>query len=281
MINSFPMRFVFRLENLFRQVLGRPGPACRKSRANPPKYRELCAAAGANVFNLHDERKSCMNQDTQNKAPQEMVDAIFALDLDAVRIKLMDKSEGHGWTLQQAAQSELEYRRFLVLLAKYPDQPVAPPTEVVKFWHGHILDTMKYAKDCDKVFGRFLHHCPYFGMRSEEDATNLVNAFMNMQRLYDLEFGDARRSRAGAGEASVPCRAPETPVRNAAWRAALRMGTSSLSQNRPAWRAAVSGESLQAPDTGATWYAPAGAGAAFHVSPPAPEAAANVNGALR
>lgn len=217
-----------------------------------------------------------MNQLPLKKSPRQMVDAIFALDLDLVRLKLMDKTEGHGWTPRQAAQNELEYRRFLVLLAKYPDQPMAPPTEVHKFWHGHILDTMKYAEDCNNIFGYFMHHVPYVGMRGEEDAASLVSAFMNMQRLYDLEFGDGRRNGTDSGSAALPCAVSKEPVQNnAAWRAA----PFSAPANRAAKRAALSGKSLQARDNNAAWCAPTRTGAIFNASacvPPESASAAEI-----
>jgi len=118
-----------------------------------------------------------------------MVEAIYALDLDPIKVKLMDKREGLGWSREEADRHELEYRRFLALVAKFPDEVVAPNTNVDKFWHAHILDTMKYAEDCEAIFGYFLHHFPYFGMRDAEDAANLARAAENMQRLYQQEFG--------------------------------------------------------------------------------------------
>lgn len=133
-----------------------------------------------------------MSQHSQQKTPEQIVDAIFALDLDPIKFKLMDKKEGHGWSRAQADQAELEYKRFLVLLAKYPDEVIAPDTTVDKFWHGHILDTMKYAEDCQNVFGYFLHHFPYFGLRDKEDAANLTKAAQTMRRLYEQEFGAAQ-----------------------------------------------------------------------------------------
>lgn len=132
-----------------------------------------------------------MNQTANNKTPEQMVEAIFALDLDPIKLKLMDKEEGEGWTRAQADHYELEYKRFLALLAKFPDEVVAPSKQVDKFWHGHILDTMKYAEDCQDIFGYFLHHFPYFGMRGEQDAANLHDAAQNMKRLYTREFGAA------------------------------------------------------------------------------------------
>lgn len=133
-----------------------------------------------------------MNQNSREKTPAQMVEAIFTLDLDPIKFKLMDKKEGHGWTAAEADRHELEYKRFLTLLAKYPEEMIAPDTDVDKFWHGHILDTMKYMVDCENVFGYFLHHFPYFGMRGEQDAANLADAAVNTRRLYELEFGEAK-----------------------------------------------------------------------------------------
>ncbi len=59
-----------------------------------------------------------------------------------------------------------------------------------KMWHYHILDTRAYCRDCDNVFGGYFHHFPYFGMRSEEDASNLVNAFEQTKAHYADAFGE-------------------------------------------------------------------------------------------
>ena len=138
-----------------------------------------------------------MNNHSQQKTPAEMVEAIFALDLDPIKFKLMDKKEGHGWSREKVDRLELEYRRFLALTAKYPQEVIAPSADVDKFWHGHILDTMKYAEDCQRVFGFFLHHFPYFGMRDAEDAANLAGAAASTRRLYEQEFGVGAEGNAG------------------------------------------------------------------------------------
>lgn len=198
-----------------------------------------------------------MDQKSQKKTPEQMIEAIFALNLDPIKVKLMDKTEGYGWTRAQADQNELEYKRFLALLAKYPDQSIAPTTEVDKFWHGHILDTMKYAEDCDKVFGYFLHHFPYFGMRGEEDAANLVSAFMNMQRLRDEEFGDAHHAAVNKSAwcAAVSGAAVEASDQKAAWCAAASGALLQAFDQKVAWCAAVSGAAVQATDQNAAWCA--------------------------
>src|SRR6267143_1304916 len=127
-----------------------------------------------------------------NRPVEQVIAAIEALDLDPIKLKLMDREEGQGWSREYADGMELGYKRFLTLLVTHPAETIAPSKDVDKFWHGHILDTLKYADDCQNVFGNFLHHFPYFGMRGEEDAKNLAAAAANMKRLYQQEFGSAQ-----------------------------------------------------------------------------------------
>jgi hypothetical protein len=143
-----------------------------------------------------------------NRPVEQVIAAIHTLDLDPIKLKLMGQEEGQGWTREYADRMELAYKRFLTLLATHPEETVAPSKDVDKFWHGHILDTLKYAEDCDKMFGNFLHHFPYFGMRGAEDAANLARAAENTRRLYLEEFGsvpnhDAIRSGISAKPESV------------------------------------------------------------------------------
>src|SRR5687767_6601564 len=110
----------------------------------------------------------------------ESVKAIEQLDLGLIKMKLTDPEEGQGWSREYADRVEIGYKRFLTLLAKYPDEVIACTKDVDRFWHAHILDTMKYADDCAQIFGFFLHHYPYFGMRGEQDAKDLIAASEKM-----------------------------------------------------------------------------------------------------
>ena len=116
------------------------------------------------------------------------------LDLEPIIIKAMDMEEGHGWSLGFACRVADEYRKFLVLCLKHPDEPVVPSSFIDDFWHLHILDTQKYMEDCDQYLGYMLHHFPYFGMRGEEDARNLRRAWENTLALYEAAFGKAAPS---------------------------------------------------------------------------------------
>lgn len=117
--------------------------------------------------------------------------ALESLDLGPIKFKLMHREDGDGWTRARADRVEILYRRFLTLIAKHPDRTIVPTKEIDEFWHAHILDTEKYARDTMTVFGFFLHHFPYFGMRGEADRMAMNKAFQETLKCYRSEFGSA------------------------------------------------------------------------------------------
>lgn len=118
------------------------------------------------------------------------MDGIDELDFEMVKLKLQDTDEGEGWSREYADAVCVEYKKFLSLTRKYPDRAIVPSSPVDKFWHQHILDTQKYGPDCEAVFGFFLHHFPYFGMRGEEDAANLSVSWDTTIDVYREHFGE-------------------------------------------------------------------------------------------
>lgn len=119
---------------------------------------------------------------------------IVELDLDPIKVKLMHEESGEGWTLEQASVVETEYRRFLYLMKIFPNEMAAPSMDVDTFWHYHILDTMKYAHDCQQVFGFFLHHFPYAGLRGDNDLVAHEKLGERMVELYEQTFGETYRA---------------------------------------------------------------------------------------
>jgi hypothetical protein len=117
-------------------------------------------------------------------------DDIAALDFTLLKLKLQDPEEGEGWSAVHTGAVHAEYVKFLALTRAYPDLAIVPSGEVDKFWHYHILDTQAYAEDCQAIFGQILHHFPYFGMRGEEDAANLQDAWAETNALYRRHFGE-------------------------------------------------------------------------------------------
>ncbi|MGK5025424.1 glycine-rich domain-containing protein [Janthinobacterium sp. RB2R34] len=129
--------------------------------------------------------------------------AIADLNLDAIKVKLMHRESGEGWSLEKANAVEFEYRRFLILMKQFPEEETAPLMDVDTFWHYHILDTLKYAADCEQVFGYFLHHFPYIGLRGEDDEAAHQRVGERMKQLYEQTFGEAyvRAETAYSGRA--------------------------------------------------------------------------------
>ncbi|MEN3276023.1 MAG: hypothetical protein V7631_1813 [Massilia sp.] len=115
--------------------------------------------------------------------------SICALDLTPIKTKLMHVESGEGWSPERANAVETEYRRFLYLMKAFPNVQVAPLVDVDTFWHYHILDTMKYARDCEQAFGYFVHHHPYRGMDGENGIEMQQQAGERMREVYESTFG--------------------------------------------------------------------------------------------
>lgn len=112
------------------------------------------------------------------------------LDLSDIRMKLADADEGPGIAAAQLDTMAAEYRKFLALHLAFPDAVIVPCKIVDEIWHQHILDTAAYRRDCDAIFGRFLDHYPYFGMRDEAEAQELSDAYGDTLALYRDAFGE-------------------------------------------------------------------------------------------
>jgi hypothetical protein len=136
---------------------------------------------------------------TQVSNYEELERRLAALDLAPIKVKLMDPVEGKGWSRSQADRVEELYRHFLLLTVTH-DEPIVPTHEIDDFWHAHILDTRKYAEDCEKLFGYFVHHFPYFGMRGADDAAALQAAFARTKELFSHEFGASLSSSQCGGQ---------------------------------------------------------------------------------
>lgn len=130
------------------------------------------------------------------EAAQAMIEEDDAIRSAIARVNQIDFTllkrkmiEEQNWTLEFCEEVESLYRRFLALNARYPDQKICPTGPIDAFWHAHILDTRAYMRDCDLIFGEYLHHFPYFGMRGPDDRLALENAFRESVELFIAHFG--------------------------------------------------------------------------------------------
>jgi hypothetical protein len=121
---------------------------------------------------------------------EEVIPKINALNLDSVKYKLINPDSGDGMTLHQANEAEKWYKHFLILVISNQEKNIVPHKKIDLFWHTHILDTRKYAADCQEAFGFMLHHFPFFGMRDDEDFIHLEAAGNETKDLYLEVFGE-------------------------------------------------------------------------------------------
>jgi len=152
------------------------------------------------MITLHNENtaKSLVNKEIHSMKAVQVETAfikhesfplkIEKLNFDKLKWKLT-KSVEASWTEELCNLAEVEYKKFLSLKLIYPKISFVPNKLVDKFWHEHILDTASYMKDCQSVFGFFLHHYPYFGIYGAEDQNNLQDAFEQSVKFYEKHFG--------------------------------------------------------------------------------------------
>lgn len=155
---------------------------------------------------------------SENHSLAQAMNRIATLDLAPIKFKIASKEDGYGWTAEHTDRIELGYRRFLTILAAHPGQQIAPTRDIDKFWHAHILDTRKYAADCEQIFGAFLHHNPYLGMLGDEDRWD--QAAQALHRLFESDFGDSVPANATAAEGQPDlawCGGEATANKAAAW----------------------------------------------------------------
>lgn len=114
----------------------------------------------------------------------EVIAVIDSLDFEQMNSKLVNF---YGWTKEDVSLMNDYYKKWLALHAAYPDLAIAPSVKLDEYWHMHILDTKKYMEDCQLVFGKYLHHYPYFGL--EGDKENLDKGFELTRKLFMHHFG--------------------------------------------------------------------------------------------
>ena len=171
-----------------------------------------------------------------NRPVEQVIASIRALDLESVKIRLMDPELGEGWTRQYADGIEQGYRTYLTMLAKYQDhaEDILLSKDVDEFWHTHILQTIKYTEDCEGVFGKYLHHAPHIGEVTQADVEKRIALAEKTRRLYQREFGSVQNYDAAWSGAPIN-------IEDAAYSGAIRAEKAAYSGAIRAENAAYSG----------------------------------------
>jgi hypothetical protein len=106
---------------------------------------------------------------------------IESMELSMIENNIVTRQD---WSIKEAGQASRLYRNYLILRCKYPDENLPPSKEVDEVWHNHILDTKKYRRDCEAIFGSYFDHYPYFGMDETSTREELERAFQRMQQVH-------------------------------------------------------------------------------------------------
>jgi hypothetical protein len=145
--------------------------------------------SGAHRRGAHGSARSAIS-------PEQRVDD---LDLEPIAFSLIQPDPGEqALTLTQADWDIALYRMFLKLCAVYHGTSVVPTRAIDRVWHAHMLDTAKYRADCLLVFGRFLDHFPYAGLRGEADRVAWLTDFARTRTLFRDHFGVELGGEPGA-----------------------------------------------------------------------------------
>lgn len=147
----------------------------------------MATDAGGSVGEVLSHLHSATSPDA---TADRLLRRVDELDLEPIVYKLTHPESGEPSLALTRADADVElYRCFLKLCLLYPDVTMVPTTSIDHVWHTHMLDTSKYRADCNHVFGRFLDHFPYAGLRGEEDRHAWQQAFTRIRHLFCQHFG--------------------------------------------------------------------------------------------
>lgn len=138
----------------------------------------------------------------QDAVIEERLARVDELDLEPLVFKLMHPDHGDpGAELSRADQDVELYRCFLRLCVLYPETTIVPSRVIDHVWHAHMLDTVKYRTDCDRVFGQPLDHFPYAGLCGEDDQRAWREDYSRTRTLFHQHFS----VEIGADPAASAC----------------------------------------------------------------------------
>ena len=151
-----------------------------------------------------------------DRSTQSVDPKVAAIDFGLARRKLEKPEAGPPqFDADGLDAAILDYRRFLTLHLEQPDLPLVPTRAIDAVWHAHILDTWNYARDCEAVFGHFLHHDPSLGGSGAADVARLQALFARTAATWEARFRmdyRASSSRCEGHACHVPsacaCRTP-------------------------------------------------------------------------
>lgn len=104
---------------------------------------------------------------------------IKKLNLDYVIEQMLVDRHETGWSLYDLLRIEKLYKKFLMQKLANPKSNSGHSVEVDAFWRQHILNTEKYTKDCQGIFGKFVHYTPIVKKEGLADLMGLKAKILN------------------------------------------------------------------------------------------------------
>lgn len=105
-------------------------------------------------------------------------------------VEKLTENNSNGWTTERAEKAVQNYKRYMAITKALGGVQLVPNADIDEIWHMHILDTRAYMADCDRLFGSYLHHYPYFGMLGEENKEQWIQAHNESELLWQELFGE-------------------------------------------------------------------------------------------
>src|SRR5262245_21531632 len=104
-----------------------------------------------------------------DEGQKDFLSKLNSLDFGPLAYKLMNPEDRPGMSFEQTIDAIKKYKGFLFLYYANRGKAVSPSRYIDYVWHTHILDTELYSVQTALLFGRYLHHFPFFGMRDESN----------------------------------------------------------------------------------------------------------------
>lgn len=89
-----------------------------------------------------------------------------------------------GLTKEIALEHEREIKRFLALCALNPKACYGMKGPIDEIWHTFIIFTRDYARFCELVAGRFIHHIPETGKGENKSSEKYLNFLTDYEQVF-------------------------------------------------------------------------------------------------
>jgi len=128
---------------------------------------------------------------------QTFIQRVRSLKISSLVDQLNHSPRSANWTEKEMRKTIAQYFAFLYLVDHYPNLALVPTQNIDHIWQCHILDTEKYAMDCQILFNRFVHRFSFLEFSYEDDRNqfsqgkrqNNLAASVLTQVLFRKHFG--------------------------------------------------------------------------------------------